>query len=182
MKFFIADPHFCHANVIKMNNRPFANVEEMNQTMIHNWNKAVLKNTDEIYILGDFLYRGTGSEANRILQKLKGRKFLIRGNHENYLNDKDFDSSTFEWIKDYYTFRENKRKIILFHYPILEWESYFSNSIHLFGHVHNTRSQYFESILGPRAFNVGAEMIDYTPISMQQIFEIVESKENLEDK
>ena len=53
--FFIADTHFGHKNIIKYCNRPFANIEEMNETLIENWNKAVSAE-DAVYILGDFAY------------------------------------------------------------------------------------------------------------------------------
>lgn len=93
MKYFIADSHFCHESVIEFDKRPFSSVEEMNRQMIARWNKAVKKPADEVFILGDFLFRGTGEEANRILKKLRGRKFLIRGNHDHFLEDENFDVS-----------------------------------------------------------------------------------------
>ena len=46
--FLIADTHFFHENVIKYCNRPFKSIEEMNQTMIKNWNEMVDDN-DIIY-------------------------------------------------------------------------------------------------------------------------------------
>jgi calcineurin-like phosphoesterase family protein len=66
MKYFITDTHFCYENVIKFSHRPFQTVEQMNQTLIKNWNRIV-KYSDEVYILGDFLYRGSASEVNEIL-------------------------------------------------------------------------------------------------------------------
>lgn len=172
MIYFIADTHFYHENVIKFSNRPFINADEMNRKLISNWNQVVAEN-DEVYILGDFLFRGKAEQANEVLTSLNGKKYLIKGNHEHYLDSPDFDQNLFEWVKDYYTFRYKKRKFILFHYPILEWEDYFQNSIHLYGHVHNNRTDYFKDILGDRAINVGADMIDFTPISIEQILDIV---------
>ncbi|MGX7030330.1 metallophosphoesterase [Vagococcus zengguangii] len=100
MKYFIADLHLYHENVIRFCERPFANVEEMNDTLIHNWNQVVTPK-DDVYILGDFIVRGSGEEANKILQQLNGKKYLIKGNHEHYLKDPEFDASLFESIKDY---------------------------------------------------------------------------------
>ncbi|CAH8770788.1 metallophosphoesterase family protein [Paenibacillus dendritiformis] len=108
----------------------------MNEMLIQNWNSYVT-DYDDIYILGDFLFGGTGEDANKVLRRLKGKKYLIRGNHDKFLHDPEFDSTAFEWVKDYYVLHYNKLKFILFHYPILEWEGYFKDTIHLYGHVHN---------------------------------------------
>lgn len=48
--FVLSDTHFGHANVIKYDNRPFANVTEMDNKMIENWNKVVMPD-DTIYHL-----------------------------------------------------------------------------------------------------------------------------------
>ncbi len=53
MNFYISDLHLGHYNVIKMCNRPFSSVEEMDETLINNWNAAV-HDEDDVYILGDF--------------------------------------------------------------------------------------------------------------------------------
>ncbi|WP_058951121.1 metallophosphoesterase [Oceanobacillus picturae] len=177
MKFFISDTHFYHENIIGFSNRPFDNVAEMNQTMINNWND-VIDETDEVYILGDLVVRGSGRQANEILKQLNGVKYLIKGNHENYLTDPEFDSSYFEWIKDYYSFKYNKQTIVLFHYPILEWDKFYNNSIHLFGHVHDKGIEFFRNTLGSRAINVGVDLNEFYPISIEQVLSIVKSREN----
>ena len=48
-KYFTADLHFGHANIIKFCNRPFKSVEDMDKTLIRNWNETVQPD-DEIYI------------------------------------------------------------------------------------------------------------------------------------
>ena len=55
MIYFTADTHFDHANIIRFCNRPFATVEEMNETLIANWNRKVHGN-DTVYILGYKFY------------------------------------------------------------------------------------------------------------------------------
>ncbi|MED3795490.1 metallophosphoesterase [Niallia alba] len=176
MKYFISDTHFSHSNIIKFCNRPFEDVAKMNQTIISNWN-AVIEKKDEVYILGDFVVRGTGKQANEILEQLNGKKYLIKGNHEYYLDDPEFKSSYFEWIKDYYSFKYNKKTFVLFHYPILEWNGFYNDSIHLYGHVHHKKKEYLRNILGPRAINVGVDVNNFFPISLEQVLTIVKSRE-----
>ena len=136
MIYFTADTHFFHANIINLCQRPFSNVDQMNQKIINNWN-TLISDKDEIYILGDFIHKGNGMDAENLIKNLNGKKYLIEGNHDNFLDDMNFNKSNFEWVKNYHVLNYQKIKLVLFHYPIFEWEGYFGDTIHLYGHVHN---------------------------------------------
>ena len=41
MKYYIADYHFGHANVLGFDHRPFNDVQEMEEFLVANWNAAV---------------------------------------------------------------------------------------------------------------------------------------------
>ena len=58
MKYFIADTHFNHENIIKYCNRPFQNSKEMNEYIVNKWNSVVTKN-DIVYHLGDVGFGST---------------------------------------------------------------------------------------------------------------------------
>ena len=47
--FFTSDTHFYHGNIIRFCNRPFKDVEMMNETIISNWNNTVSQ--DDISVL-----------------------------------------------------------------------------------------------------------------------------------
>lgn len=170
MQYFTADTHFFHENIITSCNRPFTSLEDMNRTLISNWNKTVNKH-DEIFILGDLFFRATIEQINSTLQKLNGKKYLICGNHDEYVLHPDFDRSAFVFVKPYHTFQYHKKKFVLSHYPILEWEAKESGSILLYGHVHNDKPDYYSKILGNNAFNVGVDMTDFRPVSIKEIFQ-----------
>jgi len=181
MIYFTADMHFDHINSIKHSNRPFESVEEMNETIIARFNSKV-RSRDSLYILGDAVW-GSGARANEILKRLNGKKYFIRGNHDRFLNDKEFDLSIFEWVKDLERVGHQKMKFVLCHYPLLEWQGYYRGSLHCYGHVHGS---YFAddekyqgpkrlAALGPRAFNVGVDVNDFMPVSADDLIILSQS-------
>ena len=179
MIYFTADNHFCHGNIIGSCQRPFNNMNDMNKEMITRWNSYVTAR-DEVYILGDFMYRGTGREANEILSRLKGRKYLVKGNHEKYLEDQTFRPEAFEWIKDYHVLKYEGMEFVLFHFPMLSWHKSHRGSIHLYGHVHNSAERYPDfaekvKMLGPKAINVGVDVNDFYPVGIKEIIASVEN-------
>ena len=118
MIYFTSDPHFGHAGVIKYVNRPFKDVEEMNQTLIKRWNERV-QPEDTIYVLGDMALCSF-KEFEPIAKQLNGRKILIRGNHDSY-SESQYNRLGFQ------VFHEVKLKLAgrmvrLSHYPYaLPW-------------------------------------------------------------
>ena len=64
MNRYISDLHFGHANIIRFDGRPFKNTDEMEETLVDNWN-SVTQPEDTVYILGDFCW-GKEPEWKRI--------------------------------------------------------------------------------------------------------------------
>lgn len=144
MRYFISDLHFYHQNLNEqMDCRGFADGKEMNEYMIRQWNRRVGPK-DEVVILGD-LSVGKGKATNAIVEQLNGRLILLEGNHDRFLEDKQFDRSRFEWIGPYLELQDHKRKLVLCHYPILCYNGQYrkmrdgsDRTFMLYGHVHNT--------------------------------------------
>ena len=63
MVYYIADTHFGLMNVIRFDNRPFADTTLMDEVLVHNWNERVTED-DTVYILGDAFWK---NEENRCL-------------------------------------------------------------------------------------------------------------------
>lgn len=144
MRYYISDNHFFHKGVIeRMENRPFNSLEEMHDYMIKQWNSRV-KRGDEVVILGDFSF-GNTEQTLDILRQLKGKKYLIVGNHDKWLKKYDNEKHHyFRLIAPYHEMNDNKRKVILSHYPIFCYNGQFRNKDGKFttwmlhGHIHNS--------------------------------------------
>ncbi|MCM1578665.1 MAG: metallophosphoesterase family protein [Ruminococcus sp.] len=173
-KFYIADLHLGHENVIKHDCRPFKNKDEMRETIIRNWNNAVSP-ADEVYILGDFAWKnGEGLET---LSQLRGTKYLILGNHDSPSEEMKY---YFKWIKDMAVIKDGGRTVVLCHYPIAHWYGQFRGAVHLYGHVHNNKDYgaflEYARICRDRGIpfdccNVGCmmEYMGYTPRRLEEL-------------
>ncbi len=147
MRFYISDLHFFHEGLLtKMDRRGFASCEEMHAYMIGKWNRKV-RPQDEVVLLGD-VSMGRGKPTSDLLNQLNGRLYLVKGNHDHYLKDRRFDPARFEWVKDYAVLHDNKRKIVLCHYPIMCYDGQYQRdkegnpkSYMLYGHVHDTQDE-----------------------------------------
>lgn len=149
MRYYIADLHFGHSKLNNdMDRRGFESGEAMNEYMIRQWNSRV-RNGDEVVILGDFCISPKGDEVNAILERLTGKKYLIVGNHDRYLKSKKFNTKLLNGIEPYKELNDNKRKIILSHYPVMCYNGQYRRNrkgepkvYMLYGHVHNTFDEY----------------------------------------
>lgn len=176
-KFYISDLHFSHKNVLGFDNRPFKDVDEMNNELIRRWN-SVVSDGDIVYILGDMFWC-TPKDATPIMEQLNGQKFLVKGNHDRW-HDAKFDK-LFVKIDEYMEVEDNGRKVVLCHYPIPCFKNHFYGWVHLYGHVHNSfewnmmeHQRFLMEELYDRQcnmINVGAMMpwMDYTPRTLDEI-------------
>ena len=129
-----------------MDCRGFASIEEMNEYIVGRWNGKV-RESDEVIILGD-VSLGGAKQTNELLKRLKGKLYLIRGNHERFVDSRHMDAGLFKWVKPYEELSDNKRKVILCHYPILFYNGQYRldengnpKTYMLHGHVHDSGDQ-----------------------------------------
>lgn len=129
-----------------MDNRGFADANEMNTYMLERWNRKVRWN-DEVIILGDLSWGGP-EETNALIEQLNGHLCLIKGNHDRFGTQKGYNTTRFKWIRPYAELHDNKRKVVLCHYPILCYNGQYlfnkdglPRTYMLYGHVHDTADQ-----------------------------------------
>lgn len=169
MIYFTSDQHLGHPAIITMQNRPFCDVEEMNRTIINNYNFIVHKN-DTVYILGDICHRLPVEDANDLIAELKGRKILIAGNH-----DKKYDERLFEGIYDFKAASLHGKSFVLMHYPMLSWPKSHHGSYQLHGHIHARNDYNFQNKMdGIRRYDVGVDANNFCPVSVEQVIRFFE--------
>jgi calcineurin-like phosphoesterase family protein len=157
--FFTSDTHFYHGNCIKYCNRPFKDVDEMNETLIDNWNKTINKR-DIVYFLGDFSFSNKENTI-KIIERLNGQVNFIRGNHDKVLKN----IKSINILHDILNLK--KLKIVLCHYPLLTWEGSGRDWIHLHGHCHGNLQPKFN--INSKRYDVGVDCNNYLPISYDDI-------------
>ena len=170
MNYYIADTHFGHYNAIGFDERPFDDVENMNQTLMDRWNAKVTEN-DDVWILGDFAYR-SDKDSSYFLKRLKGRKHLIIGNHDQATLKSDSAPKYFESIEHLQFLKDGEYDVILCHYPLAEWNAKHWGAYHIYGHIHNNRDEVYEYMkTQEHALNAGCMINNYEPVTIEELIQ-----------
>lgn len=177
--FFTSDTHFFHDNIIEHAKRPFKIIDEMNETLINNWNKTVPKD-GVVFHLGDFCWR---DEAiwNEILDQLKGHIHLVLGNHDlQFINRpvmKRFADVCLEKCVSI-----DGQIILLNHYPLLSFGGRYTKCWQLFGHIHSSPSGSNiitpdrMAMLLPIQYDVGVDNNGFAPVPFEKIRQVVKKQ------
>lgn len=169
--FFISDTHFGHEkcwSAFKQPDgvtplRPFCSTEDMDETMVKNWNDVV-RPCDKVYHLGDAVIARRNLE---IFARLNGKKRLIRGNHDIF-STKDY----MKYFDEIYGVRVLDG-MILSHIPLSEGSITARYRTNVHGHLHAN------DIPNPMYFNVSVEQINFTPIELPDLKAAIEAKRAL---
>ena len=144
--WFTSDLHLFHDNILRLNNRPFKDCDEMYEHIVNDWNSKVNEN-DYVFILGDVLWGSQASRLKNFAEKVNGHICIVLGNHDKEKDSGGVERGNFncfysveraEFIKV-----ESKQcgidvSIYMSHYPALSWPSKSRGSWHLHGHVHGS--------------------------------------------
>ena len=168
----ISDTHFGHSNILTFRDggsdgplirgARFSSVEEMNETMIENWNKTV-KPGDKVYHLGDVMMMPKENFIP-LWKRLNGQKRLILGNHDDakFFAKNELVTKIDVWRM----FPEHG--LLLTHVPVHNstlYEGRFKGkeAFNVHGHIHQNPSP------SPQHICVCVEQIDYTPIHIEEV-------------
>jgi len=154
-----SDQHFFHKNIISFSDRPYDNVEQMNEHLIANYNDYVGSNDICIWG-GDVGFRGA-TEINKLLRQCNGYKILIVGNHDfngKKLRRLDFDETHMIYTVDY-----PDVSMVFTHYPMFNvpWPW-----VNIHGHLH----AFPNPVSGhPLHININCEVQNYKPRLLDEV-------------
>lgn len=184
--FFTSDTHFGHARIIELCNRPFKDVNHMNEIMIERWNNVVMPD-DVVFHLGDVAL-GTIAESLPLVGRLNGHKILIPGNHDRIFSGESMNHRNRFWPEYEKVFQEIRLEVCaiklggqvieLCHFPY-QGDSQ-ENDRHvdkrpvdqgyplIHGHIHEKRR------IEGNMFNVGVDVNDFRPVHEDTIREWID--------
>jgi len=165
--FFTADLHFNHDKILKYCNRPFKTIEEMNAKLIENWNIKVPKG-GLVYVLGDLGWR----HYDHLLDQLNGQIILVKGSHDY---ESDLRHKKIVKIERLINKTIEGQRVTMCHYNMRVWHLSHYNSWHLYGHSHGRLQPAGEPHMPGlgKAWDVGVDRNNYTPLSWEMITEIM---------
>ena len=180
--WFTSDLHFGHRNIIQFCNRPFKSVEEMDETLIENWN-SVVKPNDLVFNLGDFAFAPNWRWVE-LLGRLNGTHILILGNHDISRWPGDSTMRLFHRVEHQMLLKIDGRLVYLNHYPFLCYAGTYrlpSDAVlQLHGHVHSGPNSNGKgkddmrlALRFPYQYDVGVDNNNFMPVSWEQIKEII---------
>lgn len=179
---FTSDHHFGHSNVIEFCKRPFGDLHAMHETLIDNWNSVVKNDDKTVWVLGDIFF-GTKPEAAAIMRRLRGRKYLIKGNHDAW-SDGAYIKLGFEMVLREAVIKTGGHKLRLSHYPYWppnearyeridlrypERRPHDDGGNLLCGHVHDRWKSKIEPGGLGHMINVGVDAWDLKPVRLMQL-------------
>ncbi len=155
--FVIGDLHLGHRNIIDYCRRPFSSSQEMDRVLIRNWNCTV-RQGDGVYYLGDLRHGLHAPPASYYLDRLSGRISLICGNHDEGLTG---------GVRN---LRISHQEIPFFLIHDPEEAPAGERGWVLHAHHHNNNIARYPFInTETRTINVSAELVNYAPVSLDEI-------------
>ena len=160
--FLISDEHYFHSNIINICERPFKDVEEMNNEIIKLHNQTVKKDNLVIHF-GDFCF-GNVEKIRSVLERLNGDHVICLGNHDHKSPKKYFEAGFLEVYK---------YPIIMDGFYILSHQPVFLNKnmpyVNIHGHLHDTNMDLKLDNGVNLYYNISVEQIGYKPIDLNEI-------------
>ncbi len=180
MIYYISDLHLGDERIMKLCSRPFSSTKELFDVLVEKWNKKVTE-SDDVYILGD-IANGSSELVKDFFSRVKGRKHLIIGNHdEEYINSY-LSTQSFVSVDGLKRIVDDGRIVCLCHYPLMDWLSGEETIYHVYGHIHNKNGEshgqmyrfmqaYYNYL---PAYNASVDVTNFEPVTLDELIKLKE--------
>lgn len=188
-----SDLHFSHLNILKFQKErcetmgiteDMTDTEKLhkhNEWIVNMWNMTV-KKEDHVYILGDVSF-GSTEETRKILERLRGHKHLIVGNHDKSCKGLENYFESVSQIKEFpikkhmYDFLEENIYLVLCHFPMVAWNRRLHGAFHLCGHLHGSLDEITEQS-GELKVDVGLDgkLANFSLVSLEKVYKYMKNK------
>lgn len=167
--YFTADVHFGHKNIITYSARPFGSVDEMDETIISNWNYRVRDN-DEVWIIGDLMFCNAKA-PEYYLDRFSGKKHLVVGNHDLTWKDKVDLGKYFVSVDNLAFTVVDGKEIVMCHYPLMDWPKAMRGAYMVYGHIHNNTHQDFFPLIvrNHHMLNADMDVCGFVPVTFAEM-------------
>lgn len=193
--YFTSDTHFGHKRIIDLCNRPFKDVTEMNEIIVHHWN-ALVRPDDTVYHLGDVAL-GPIEDSLKYIGRLNGYKILIVGNHDRMFppmskmrEDKiaswteRYKTAGFDEVHENHIFVKRGYSFMISHFPYsgdshgeeryTEYRLPDSGMPLIHGHTHENK-RFSLSRKGTPQIHVGQDAWEFAPVSLQAVIDVLDA-------
>lgn len=175
--WFASDHHFYHRNILDFCKRPFTDIDHMHAMLIKSHN-AVVDPGDRVWFVGDFSF-GEANDTTKVLARLNGQKFLIKGNHDHQRRINNVEGYAGVFL--YKEIKIGDDHVILSHFPFLLWNRAHHGAYHLHGHSHGNL-HYPPELKNARIFDVGVDHLfalngSFAPVSWEWLHERLVARE-----
>ncbi len=177
MIWFTSDLHFGHDREFIYNPRGFENVGDMNAAIVERYN-SIVQDNDEVYILGDLVVGQNKPDSFELINQLKGKKIIIRGNHDSNARIKIYQDKLSIPVFDAKYLKIDGYNLFLSHYPTLAGncdgdKPLKARTICLCGHYHTENR--FTSMEGDNLiYHVELDAHNCYPVSFDTIISDIE--------
>ena len=156
--WFMSDLHLGHKNIIKLGNRPFHEIEEMDG-FIQQKLAETIEPGDVVFNLGDFFWKYTLPEAESVLKLMKPYKsYMIAGNHDSH--------ELLQGLRRYFNviadrlevtviYQSEKYYLVMDHFPHLSWNHKARGAFMIHGHCHGNIDSFNRDSIGDLRVDVG---------------------------
>ncbi len=167
--YVTSDTWFGREQILQIANRKYNSIEEMNKSLIKEWNKTVGKN-DIVFHLGNFAW--DPHTAEQVLKKLNGTIYFLMGTADDALNDVHEQFKNVVIIEDQIVHLPLHDTVIS-HYPLRDWGGKESGTLHVHGH---SLFNNLTDLKAEKRFNVCCDHWGFRPIKLSTLKDFINEK------